>query len=55
MAENTRPENALAVLRDPEMMARFERNLRGAGMPRRRFLALAKRPRRPRRRPPHRL
>ena len=30
-----------AVLRDPEMLARLERNLRGAGMPRRRFLAMA--------------
>src|SRR5437879_5056253 len=30
-----------ALLRDPEMLARLERNLRSAGMPRRRFLAMA--------------
>ncbi len=29
------------VLRDPETLAQFERNLRGAGMDRRRFLAMA--------------
>ncbi|MDQ6601506.1 MAG: hypothetical protein M3Z19_02170, partial [Chloroflexota bacterium] len=29
------------VLQDPEMLARLERNLRGAGMPRRNFLAMA--------------
>jgi len=29
------------VLQDPEMLARLERNLRGAGMPRRAFLAMA--------------
>src|SRR5215471_7175026 len=40
MEENTR-HDPHAVLRDPEMLARFERNVRSAGMPRRRFLALA--------------
>ncbi|MHB8645569.1 MAG: peptide ABC transporter substrate-binding protein, partial [Thermomicrobiales bacterium] len=30
-----------AALHDPEMLARLERNLRSAGMPRRRFLAVA--------------
>ncbi len=29
------------VLRDPETLARLERNLRSAGMPRRQFLAMA--------------
>lgn len=33
--------DARAVLRDPEALTHLERNLRGAGMPRRTFLAMA--------------
>ncbi len=39
--ETTDRTDDRAVLRDPEMLARLERNLRIAGMPRRRFLAMA--------------
>ena len=35
------PVDPREILRDPETLAVLERNLRGAGMPRRRFLAMA--------------
>ena len=40
MEDNTR-HDPHAVVRDPEMMARFERNVRSIGVSRRRFLAFA--------------
>ena len=39
--DRSKPFDHHAVLRDPEMLAHLERNLRGAGMSRRTFLAMA--------------